>query len=96
MWQGVNTDGLAASTTADCPAWGGPPPTLQLVPQRERTESSAQGCWGTKNTVCWPALHLPAVQGQRDGLGMLVHRSQKDTQAGDLGACGHMGLWACC
>lgn len=50
--KGVNTDGLAASTTADCPPWGRPPPTLQLVPQRERTESSGQGCWGTKNTVC--------------------------------------------
>lgn len=38
-----------------------------------------------------PALHLPVLRGQRVGLGMLLHQSQKATQAGDPG-CTH--TWA--
>lgn len=43
-----------------------------------------------------PALHFPLLQGQRVGLGVVLHRSQKATQAGDPGAHRHMGLQVCC
>lgn len=58
MWQGGQHWGLQLAPQQPCPAWGGPPPTLQLASQRERMEIAAQGCSGMKNTVCRPSLHF--------------------------------------
>lgn len=50
--------------------------------------------WGCSGTMS--GVHLPGASRPGVCLLMVVHQSQKTTQAGAPGAHRHMGPWTCC
>lgn len=82
---------LAPQQTAR-PGAGPLPPFSWFLSGKERSlQDRGAGAQRTQ----YADLPCTCLQFKARGMGW-VHRSQKDTQAGDLGAHGHMGLWACC